>query len=196
MHRTFIAVETEVRHMLLPVTLSLDVYERIIVRGRVKDCESAVDSLRRRQEFGFFDTDRPEDYSLRSLKDLVGVRVLTFPNRRLEDARKALLSVTDRWVADPVTGDTPGDPPIAYKYAGFWRSGDLVSSEIQVVSLLVGLFWEAEHSAIYKPSPNLRGVTKSIEMRRKTAAVISALREFELEFGQLIETAGGTDDSR
>jgi hypothetical protein len=65
-------------------------------------------------------------------------------------------------------------------------------SEIQLVSLLVGLFWEVEHSAIYKPSPRLRGMTKSIEMKRKIAAVETALREFEMEFERLLEEASQT----
>lgn len=53
------------------------------------------------------------------------------------------------------------------------------------MSLLIGLFWEAEHSAIYKPSPNLRGVAP--RMKDRSGAVITALQEFESEFGRLIE---------
>ena len=55
--------------------------------------------------------------------------------------------------------------------------------------LLVGLFWEVEHSAIYKPSPNLRGIEKSRAMKGRTAAVLSALREFEEEFDRQIDSA-------
>jgi len=46
MQRTLAQVETEVRYALLPLTLPLDRYERILVRGRLKECESSVDSLR------------------------------------------------------------------------------------------------------------------------------------------------------
>jgi len=192
MHRTRVAIETEVQHVLLPATLRLDPYERIIVRARLKECESAVDSLRRRQDFGLFDTDHPEQYSLTALPDLVGVRVLTFPGRCLVEVREALLPRIHDWLADPVPDDSSEEEPIALKYTGFWSTGDRVRSEIQVVSLLIGLFWEAEHAAIYKPTPNLRGVAKSLEMRRRSAAVVAALRDFELEFGRLIEAAGET----
>jgi len=192
MHRTRLAIETEVQHMLLPITLHLDPYERIVVRSRIKECESAVDAVRRRQEFGLFDTDNPEQYSLRSLPDLIGVRILTFPERRLEDARRSLLPRITHWIDDPVPGEGSGAAPIAYKYSGLWSTDDVVRSEIQAVSLLIGLFWEAEHSAIYKPTPNLRGAAKSIEMKRKTAAVITALMDFEVEFGRMIEASADT----
>ena len=178
MQRTRTEVETEVQHMLLGATLSLDPYGRIIVRARLKDCESAVDALRRREKFGFFDADHPEQYSLTSLPDLVGVRVLTFPQRCLEEAHEILLPRIAGWVADPIE-------PIVFKYPGRWNRGDLVRSEIQVMSLLIGLFWEAEHSAIYKPSPNLRGVAP--RMKDRSRAVIATLQEFESEFGRLIE---------
>jgi len=178
MQRTRTEVETEVQHVLLQATLSLDQYERIIVRSRLKDCESAVDALRRREKFGLFDPDHPEQYSLTSLPDLVGVRVLTFPQRCLEEVHKTLVPRIAGWVADHIE-------PIVFKYTGRWNPGDLVRSEIQVLSLLIGLFWEAEHSAIYKPSPNLRGVAP--RMRDSSSAVIAALQEFESEFGRLIE---------
>lgn len=63
MQRTMVAVETEVRHLLLSLTLDLDRYERLAVRTRLKDCESAIDALRRRQQYGLFDADRAEQYS-------------------------------------------------------------------------------------------------------------------------------------
>src|SRR5712675_122584 len=91
MQRTRTEVETEVQHELLRATLSLDQYERIVVRSRLKDCESAVDALRRREKFGLFDADHPEQYSLTSLPDLVGVRILTFPQRRLKEVHETLL---------------------------------------------------------------------------------------------------------
>src|SRR5437588_1903803 len=99
---TRIEVETEVQHTLLPATLSLDQYERIIVRSRLKDCESAVDALRRRQKFGLFDADQPEQYSLTSLPDLVGVRVLTFPQRCLKEVHETLRPRLSGWVADHI----------------------------------------------------------------------------------------------
>jgi hypothetical protein len=178
MQRTRTEVETEVQHLLLRATLSLDQYERIVVRSRLKDCESAVDALRRREKFGLFDADHPEQYSLTSLPDLVGVRVLTFPQRCLQEVHETLLPRIGGWVADHIE-------PIVFKYTGRWNSGDLVRSEIQVLSLLIGLFWEAEHSAIYKPSPKLRGIAP--RMKDSSRAVIDALQEFESEFGRLIE---------
>jgi len=188
MQRTLTQVETEVRYALLPLTLPLDRYERVLVRGRIKESESAVDSLRRRQEGGTFVPETPGRYSLTSLPDLVGIRVLTFPHRHFENVRRLLSPMTDAWTADHL-GAAPNGSPVALKYSGIRNPTDAVRVEIQIVSLLVGLFWDVEHAAIYKPSPSLRGVEKSSAMQSKTAAVLSVLRDFEEEFDRQIYDA-------
>ena len=72
-------IETEIRYHTLSVFHGLAHSEQLIIKSRVKECESALQSLRRRQEGGTFDTDKPDDYSLLHLPDLAGVRVLVFP---------------------------------------------------------------------------------------------------------------------
>lgn len=187
MQRILTQLETEVRYALLPSMLDLDRYERILVRARLKECESAVDSLRRRQEGATFDAEQPGRYSLASLPDLVGVRVLTFPQRRFEAARRLLSPQTGSLTPDHLSGVGREDPPVALKYHGLRNPGDAVEAEVQIVSLLVGLFWEVEHSALYKPSPNLRGVQESPAMKHRRDAVLSALRDFEVEFDRQID---------
>ena len=192
MQRTLTALETEVNYLLLPSRLKLDPYARILVRGRVKDCESAVDSLRRRQEGGTFDASQPGKYSMTALPDLVGVRILTFPQACFEQASEIVTNRIPEWTSDHIPAEEPSAPPIALKFHGFWHRDDRFRSEIQIVSLLIGLFWEVEHSAIYKPAPNLRGVSKSLAMKSRTAAVLASLRAFEQEFGRLIDSADET----
>jgi ppGpp synthetase/RelA/SpoT-type nucleotidyltranferase len=63
-------LEAEIKHCLIPVSRRLDKYERLVVTSRVKECESALDSLHRRQEGATFDSGRPELYSLDNLNDL------------------------------------------------------------------------------------------------------------------------------
>src|SRR4051812_14690594 len=189
MQRILTQIETEVRYALLPLTLPLDRYERVLVRGRLKESESAVDSLRRRQEGGTFVPEAPERYSLTFLPDLIGIRVLTFPHRHFETVRRLLSPITDAWTSDHLDAINPTASPVALKYSGLRNPTDSVKVEIQIVSLLVGLFWEVEHAAIYKPSPSLRGVEKSPAMQSKTAAVLSALRDFEEEFDRQIDGA-------
>jgi hypothetical protein len=53
--------------------------------------------------------------------------------------------------------------------------------------MLVGLFWEVEHSAIYKLSPRFKGVTAG--MSEHTMRVYEALKDFESEFERLIQLA-------
>ncbi len=51
-------LEAEVRHLLIATTYDLKRHERLVIRSRVKDCESAIGSLRRRQETWAFNTNR------------------------------------------------------------------------------------------------------------------------------------------
>ncbi len=57
-------LETEIRHTLLPISLDLSSHERVVVTSRIKECESAVDAVRRRQEGGIFDREQIEQYTL------------------------------------------------------------------------------------------------------------------------------------
>jgi len=189
MQRTLTALLTEVNHILLSAILTLDPYEQIVVKGRLKDSESAVDALRRRQEMGRFDVKQGESYSLTTLPDLVGIRVLAFPQRRLHVVRR-ILEAEPRlsgWKDDHLSSTDPTQPPIGFKYHGLWNTADPFRSELQIVSLLVGLFWEVEHSAIYKPTPKLQGMASSISMKDRNDAVLTALQQFEQEFDRQIE---------
>jgi len=78
-------LEAEIRYRLLPISRGLDRYERLYVKSRVKECESAIESLRLRQEGSTFDREKPDFYTLYNLRDLAGVRVLAFPRNRLAE---------------------------------------------------------------------------------------------------------------
>ncbi len=187
-------LEAEVRYCVLPILLKLAKYEHLVVTSRIKECESAVDALRRRQEGGTFDRDRPTLYTLTSLKDLAGVRVLAFPTRRIPEADEELRKRFGSWEADPVRG--PDGQPLAVKYSGYCEEASTkVRGEYQVVSMLIGLFWEVEHSAFYKLDPQLKGAARFWKMEQRTSEVYIALRAFEEEFEALITRAlpGGRD---
>jgi hypothetical protein len=85
-----------------------------VVTSRVKDCESALQKLRRFQEGATFDNDQSEKYTLTTLKDLAGVRVLVFPRRRIHGIDVALRNVFP-WDADPTQED---GEVLAIKYRG------------------------------------------------------------------------------
>ena len=76
-------LRTDVEHNLLPLALGLKHHERIQIEARVKECDSAVDALRRREESRQFDEGNPGKYTLTSLPDLAGLRGLAFPNPKL-----------------------------------------------------------------------------------------------------------------
>ena len=60
-------LEAEEKYLILPIRCKLDRYEQVTVTSRVKDCDSAVDSLRRKQEGATFDTEQPTLYTLRGI---------------------------------------------------------------------------------------------------------------------------------
>lgn len=182
-------LETEVRHHVLPISVKLDKYERLSVRARVKECDSALEALRRRQEGATFDRDRPEFYTLTTLNDLAGVRVLAFPPRRLREIDQELRKRFPHWTSDPVPGADDAGDPLAFKYNGFCEASLKVRGELQIVSMLIGLFWEVEHSVVYKPTPQLKGVVRSLEMQERTQDVYRALRDFEVTLENLIRPA-------
>ncbi len=100
-------LEVTIRHQILSISGSLEHFERIEVRSRVKGCESAIASLRRRQEGAYFRIETADSYTLTNLKDLAGIRVLVFPRNRLGeiDAMLRRLKLFSSWTADPIRGD-------------------------------------------------------------------------------------------
>jgi hypothetical protein len=91
------------------------------------------------------------------------------------------------WTADPVkdAGEIQ-----ALKYYGYCQASDMVKGEYQVVSMLTGLFWEVEHSAIYKPDARLSGIADHRGMRERTRDVVVALKAFEEQFEALASVPG------
>lgn len=174
-------LEAEIRYHTREVVQGLRRHEQLLVKSRVKECESAVKTLRDQQEGRTFDPDRLDSYSLSSLPDLAGVRVLVFPNSRLVEVDKALRSHFPMWTSKPVTNDS--EEALAPKYYGHCENvSDKVSGEYQIVPMLLGLFWEVEHSAMYK----FREVANSKDMQKQRANVEDALSNFEKEIDRFV----------
>ena len=182
-------LEAEIRYHLLPLSKQLKNHERLLVTARVKDCESALQKLRRDLQFATFDRDQPEQYSLTSLKDLAGIRVLAFPRGQLNEIDSVLRTIF-HWNSDPVMGD--GEEVLALKYSGYCTASSQIMGEYQIVSLLIGLFWEVEHSVMYKPDPDLRGVAKHPKMVKERTSVLKSLKSFEEQFETLLQAGQKT----
>lgn len=184
-------LETEVRYCLLPLSSELASHERLEVVSRIKDCDSALGALRRRQEGATFDPDRADSYTLIALNDLAGVRVLAFPRSRWIQADNSLRIRFSSWIPDPVPASNETPEPLAFKYYGYCSRSAKLRAELQIVPMLIGLFWQVEHSTIYKPSPQLKGVGAALSMRERTSNVLKALNAFEAELERLVRR--GTD---
>jgi hypothetical protein len=178
-------LKTTIQYILLPLSRDLKPYESLIAKARVKECNSAIDKLEQfnpatneRSPGAVFDRDHPEIYSLLTLRDLVAVRVLAFPSSIASAAASLLHQALPDWKPDPIN---VGGRRIASKYNGEYTDGGRAfQCEFQVVSTLIGLFWEVEHAAIYKQAPNLKGLEPL--MREHTSDVYAALTAFEDEF--------------
>lgn len=187
MRRVAWQLEAEIRYHTLPILQKLTHYEQLVVTSRVKECESAIKTLRRTQEGRTFDPERSGDYSVLNLPDLAGVRVLAFPHARLIEVDDALRRIDcfTGWTADPVKNEKETD--LAYTYNGYFKNvSEKVRAEYQVVPMLIGLFWEVEHSAIYKPAPSLKGIAESADMKKLKTDVESALSLFEAGFESFV----------
>lgn len=184
-------LKAEVQYRVLPILRDLGLREQLVVISRVKECESAVSALRRRKyngerrDFATFDRSKPEDYSLLQLRDLAAVRVLAFPPSRLAAIDRELLKCFPGWEPDPIPDGRGG--VLAPKYYGYCpEASRRIRGEYQIVSMLTGLFWEVEHSAIYKPNPELKGIEQNQEIRDLSRDVYQALSRFEDGFERLV----------
>jgi hypothetical protein len=187
-------LEAEIRYSTLPILHTLNPFEQLVVRSRVKECESAIGSLRRREEGRTFDPDRSSEYSVLKLRDLAGVRVLAFPNRRLIEADQLLRERFPDWTSLPIKDKTGATQ--APKYYGVCPDASpRVRGEYQVVPMLLGLFWEVEHSAMYKPTPSLIGISRSREMKDLRDCAEKALLRFETEFERFVRENTETNPS-
>jgi ppGpp synthetase/RelA/SpoT-type nucleotidyltranferase len=92
-------LRTEIQFHTLSISRRLKRHEQLLVTSRVKECGSAIDKLRRKQESGDFDRSAPEQYSLTSLNDLAAVRVLVFPRRLMEEVEEMLRRRFSSWKA-------------------------------------------------------------------------------------------------
>lgn len=180
-------LRTDVAHLLLELTLALKHHERVHIEARAKECESAIDALRRREEARQFDEDTPEKYTLTRLPDLAALRVLVFPKPRLAEVHAIVRSKYADWTPDPVETGTPPKWR-AWKYYGYCSASPRVHVEIQVVPMLTGLFWQVEHDAFYKPrDPVLRGAANRPIVREHTEAVYDAFEALEAILEQELE---------
>jgi len=184
--RVVFQLEADIRYHTLSTLHKLKHYEQLVVKSRVKECESALKSLRRRQEGGTFDPERPGIYSLTSLPDLAGVRVLVFPRGVLNEVEGELHTRFTDWTPDPVRDERGA--VLAHKYFGkCFDVSSKIHAEYQVVPMLIGLYWDVEHSAIYKPTPTVKGKANSEPMKDLNAKVVRALLDFEAEFERFVQ---------
>jgi len=119
---------------------------------------------------------------------------MAFPGRIVREAYVALRPILSGWISDPVPPVDDQGEPLATKYFGKWSADAQITAEIQIVGLLIGLFWEVEHSAIYKPTPGLHGIRTDVVLQRRDD-VLAALMRFESEFERAMTSGDNAGSS-
>jgi hypothetical protein len=61
-----------------------------------------------------------------------------------------------------------------------------VCAELQVIAMLIGLFWEVEHGVLYKPAPAVLIDERRRRMEQRNLNVIEALHAFEEQFEEIV----------
>jgi ppGpp synthetase/RelA/SpoT-type nucleotidyltranferase len=174
-------MEAKIRWHLRNITYTLKKHQRIEIESRIKDCNSAINALKRRQQSRSFEDNK--SYYLKTLKDLVGFRVLVFPPSLITSVNEIIISKFRGWKPDHYKLD---EKIICNKYDGIVKSKLKIRCEIQIISLLTGAFWDVEHFALYKPDPAYKGIKENLTMRRLGDEVLTKLAEFAKEFENLI----------
>lgn len=174
-------VETEIRYHIRDISSDLEPYEQVVVKSRIKDCESAIRKLA--GEGNFFVPGK--EYSLRQLNDLAGVRVLVFPSKRLAQIDEAVRNSGPfrGWERDSHFGLTTSGS----KYCGLVEevSPD-IRGEYQIVPMLIGSFWEVEHSAMYKPARWAKGADRDEDLKTLRSKIERSLADFEQRFEEFV----------
>ena len=111
------------------------------------------------------------------LKDLVGFRVLVFPENLISEVNKKITDNFSSLKSDPILKNNDPEKVVAHKYHGKANEGDTFQSEIQIVSMLIGLFWEVEHFTLYKQDLSFKGVI-SEDLKNKNDEILDALKEY------------------
>jgi len=176
-------LEVRIHYYTLPILQGLQRHEKLVIRSRVKEFESALSKLsRKNKDKGESRVlDPQKEYSILGLRDLAGVRVLAFPDRRISEVDDVLRSEFDTWESDPIPYE--GGAKRAPKYHGYCENiSQRVKGEYQVVPMLIGLFWDVEHSAMYKSDI----VANSRNMKRRRAVVERSLAQFEEGIASLL----------
>lgn len=180
-------MEARISYALISIKKSLKNHEQIEIQSRVKDCESAIGALIRREEGRKSLPKQLKQYSLLRLKDLAGVRVLVFPRRLMKEADEQISKFFPDWNFDPIYRGKPSEEILANKYFGYIDPKKKVYGEYQIMPMLIGLFWQIEHAVLYKPSTSLKGIERDFGISEKKEDIFEAFDEFEKVFETIID---------
>ena len=158
-------VKKEIRTCLSDFTQSLEPWQRIEIRSRIKECNSAIDSLRKRNF-----------HTLNDLVDLVGIRIVVFPASLAEKVEGVLIDYFKTLVPDHYFY---AKNEIAFrKYNGLTDDTTKIKCEIQIMPEILYSLVEVEHDFFYKvPDKNLSNENEFHEIVKRLLAYDRALEQ-------------------
>ncbi len=180
-------LETEIKKQILPIINRLQPYERVSVVSRIKDMESAIEKLQSKQEGKTFQQNAPEKYSLKQLKDLVGLRVLYFPATLKQQILDIIFNNYKSWKDDHVVDFETGKDIIIHKFHGSIRIAKDIVAEIQIMPVLYSGFLNLEHDIIYKPHQEYKGISRSLKVKKEKNKLMVQFQQFENVFCEVLD---------
>lgn len=108
-----------------------------------------------------------------------------FPHKLISKVDDTLRRYFSCWKQDHIHNEDK--TIIAQKYHGFIdEKHNKFTCEYQIVPMLIGLFWEVEHFAYYKPNPDLKGIKDALQMESAYQEVLKSLNKFDEIFINII----------
>ena len=152
----------EVCHFLSDDKYNLNEFQHIEITSRIKSYSSAEKKLRNQLELTAHDKS-----SIFDLDDIIGIRISVFPLTLLRNIEKKLDEKFKSWKKEKSCHGRYS----VYKHRSNYEKANC---EIQLVPMLVGKFWDVEHSVIYKSK-----LSKNEDLNKSYDVIINALHDYE-----------------
>lgn len=183
-------LDASLRWYLKDEMVSLTHSERIDISSRFKNCESAINKLKRilrnkKEGESKSSIDPNHYYSLTKLKDLVGIRISVFPASKVKIFRQLIADKFADWQEDV---DPKHSEISFYKFHGLLPHPEYndIKCEIQIVPMLIGKFWDVEHFMLYKPKPADKNASEHAQMAHIKEDIYGKFKEFEECFEKVL----------
>lgn len=140
--------KTEIEYLIRELKLNCKKFEKIEFSSRIKTFESCITKLKKKNEANVL----TEEAKLSEVKDLIGIRMLVFPNDYIEVIKRLIMRKHNKFTIEEIDEDKKKECDFIKFFVYFnIEKFNHILVEIQILPYLLGKYWDIEHSLIYKP---------------------------------------------